>query len=151
MRHRKHGRKLNRNASHRKAMFNNMVASLVKVEMIQTTDAKAKELRGFADRLITLGKKDTLHARRQAFAILKDRDLVGKVFDDLAKREELSSRQGGYTRVLKVENRGSDNAPISRISWVGATVESTEKLRYPEHVLKNLFQDDEDDSTEEDA
>ncbi len=141
MRHKKSGRKLNRTSSHRKAMFNNMLIALVKYEMIQTTDPKAKELRRFADRLITTAKKDTVAARRNAFAILGDKELVAKLFDDLAKRDEISGRNGGYVRVLKVENRGSDNAPISRVSWVGATIESTEKLRYPAHILENLFED----------
>ena len=149
MRHKKQGRKLNRTAAHRKAMFNNMVSSLVKYEMIQTTDAKAKELRSLADKMITLGKRDTVHARRQAFAVLKDRDLVAKVFGDLAKREEIVGREGGYVRVLKVENRGSDNAPISRVSWVGATIESTEKYRYPADVLASKFVDEDEDEVEE--
>lgn len=138
MRHKNSGRKLGRTSAHRKALFNNLAIALVKYEMIQTTDAKGKELRGVADHLITLGKRGDLHARRQAFAILKDRDLVGKVFDDLAKREELSSRSGGYTRVLKVGNRGNDNAPMSRVSWVGATVENTMSVRYPEHMLEKM-------------
>jgi large subunit ribosomal protein L17 len=138
MRHKNSGRKLGRTSAHRKALFNNLAIALVKYEMIQTTDAKGKELRGVADHLITLGKRGDLHARRQAFAILKDRDLVGKVFDDLAKREELASRSGGYTRVLKVGNRGNDNAPMSRVSWVGATVENTMSVRYPEHMLEKI-------------
>ncbi len=150
MRHRKSGRKLSRTASHRKAMFRNMCRAIVKYEMIQTTDAKAKELRRHADKLITLGKKGTLAARRQALEILGDRELVAKVFDDLAKREEIAGRQGGYTRIIKVGNRsGSDDAPISRISWVGATLESTEKLRYPKHILE-LFEET-DEETEDDA
>lgn len=140
MRHKKQGRKLNRNASHRKAMFANMVSAIVRYEMIQTTDAKAKELRRFADKMITLGKKDTLHARRKAFSILRDRDLVAKVFDDLAKRDEIASREGGYTRIVKLRNRAQDNAPISRISWVGATLENTEKYRYPKDVLDAKFE-----------
>jgi large subunit ribosomal protein L17 len=123
-------------------MLRNMAASLVKYEMIQTTDAKAKELRRLSDKLITLGKRGTLHARRQAFAILGNRELVKKVFEDLAQRDEIATREGGYTRILKVGNRSSDNAPISRVSWVGATIESTEELRYPEHILENLFEDD---------
>lgn len=139
---------MNRNATHRKAMFANMLRALVQYEMIQTTDAKAKELRRFADRMITLGKKNTLHARRQALAILEDRTLVAKVFDDLAQREEISSRQGGYSRVIKVGNRHSDAAPISRISWVGATLESTEPLRYPEHILE-LFEEVEEEASAE--
>lgn len=142
MRHKKQGRKLGRTASHRKAMLRNMAASLVQYELIQTTDAKAKELRRLSDKLITLGKRGTLHARRQAFAILGSRDLVKKVFDDLAQRDEITSREGGYTRILKIGNRGSDNAPISRVSWVGATLDNTEELRYPKHILENLFEDD---------
>lgn len=134
MRHRKRGRKLGRDAAHRKATLQNLAKSLVYYEMIQTTDAKAKELRKVADRLITLGKKGTLHARRQAMAVLQDKELVGKIFDDLAQREEIAERQGGYARIIKVGNRTGDNAPVSRISWVGATLESTEDLRYPAHI-----------------
>lgn len=144
MRHKKTGRKLNRNASHRKAMFKNMARALVQYEMIQTTDAKAKELRRVADKLITLAKKGTLAARRQALTVLEDRDLVAKLFEDLAQREEIRTRNGGYTRILKVGNRASDNAPVSRISWVGATLESTEKLRYPAHILE-LFESSEEE------
>ena len=145
MRHRKHGRKLSRTASHRKALFQNMVRAMVQYELIQTTDAKAKELRRYADRIITLGKKGTLHARRQALAILGDRELVAKVFDDLAKRPEIAERNGGYSRVLKLGNRASDNAPLSRVSWVGATLESTEPLRYPKHILE-LFERTDDEA-----
>lgn len=145
MRHRKQGRKLSRTASHRKALFQNLVRALVQYELIQTTDAKAKELRRYADRIITLGKKDSLHARRQALAVLGDRALVAKVFDDLAKRPELAERNGGYSRVLKVGNRASDNAPLSRVSWVGATLESTEPLRYPAHILE-LFENTDDEA-----
>lgn len=133
---------MGRSASHRKAMLRNMAASLVQYELIQTTDAKAKELRRLSDKLITLGKRGTLHARRQAFAILGNRELVKKVFEDLAQRDEISGREGGYTRIIKVGNRDSDNAPISRVSWVGATLENTEELRYPKHILENLFEDD---------
>lgn len=128
-------------------MFNNMARALVQYELLQTTDAKAKELRSVGDKLITLGKEDTLAARRRALRVLKSRDLVAKLFDDLAKREEIAGRQGGYTRVIKLRNRQSDNAPISRISWVGATLESTEPLRYPAHILE-LFEGDEDENAE---
>lgn len=121
-------------------MFANMVSAIVRYEMIQTTDAKAKELRRFADKMITLGKKDTLHARRKAFSILRDRELVAKVFDDLAKRDHIANRNGGYTRIVKLRNRAQDNAPISRISWVGATLENTEKYRYPKEVLEAKFE-----------
>lgn len=135
MRHQKKGRKLNRTSAHRKATFNNLVRALVTYEMIETTEPKAKELRRFSDRLITLGKKDTLHSRRQAFKVLKDRDLVGKLFDVLAKREEIAQRQGGYTRIWKLGNRRGDNAPLALVSWVGSNYENTEKLRYDESVL----------------
>lgn len=135
MRHLKSGRKLGRTSAHRKALFNNLARALVRYELIQTSDAKAKELRGFTDRLITLGKRDTVHARRQAFAILKDRELVTKLFDDLAKRPALAERQGGYTRVLKLGNRRGDNAPLSRVSWVGSNVDNTRDLRYPDYIL----------------
>lgn len=143
MRHRKRGRSLNRKASHRKALLMNLAKSLVQYEMIQTTDAKAKELRRYADKLITLGKRGDLHARRQAISKLGDRDLVAKIFDDLAQRDELANREGGYTRVIKLGNRQGDNAPISRISWVGATLESTEDLRYPEHIREQFVTEEE--------
>ncbi len=151
MRHRKHGRKLSRTASHRKALFQNMVRALVQYELIQTTDAKAKELRRYADRMITIGKKGTLHARRQALAALGgDRVLMAKVFDDLVQRAEIAEREGGYTRVLKLGNRAADNAPMSRVSWVGSTLESTEPLRYPKHILELFERDDDDgDASEE--
>ncbi len=140
MRHLKSGRKLGRTSAHRKALFNNLASALVRYELIQTTDAKAKELRKVSDRLITLGKKNTLDARRKAFSILKDRELVSKLFDDLAKREELASRQGGYTRIIKLGNRRGDNAPLSRVSWVGADLENTESVRYPQHILDQFEQ-----------
>ena len=144
MRHLKTGRSLGRDAAHRKAMMNNLAASLIKYEMIQTTDAKAKELRRLADKLITLGKRGSLHARRQALAMVQDRDLVAKLFDDLAQRQEIAGRNGGYVRIIKIGNRHGDNAPISRISWVGATLESTEELRYPEHIRELIVTEEEE-------
>ena len=143
MRHRKKGRSLNRKASHRKALLMNLAKSLVQYEMIQTTDAKAKELRRYADKLITLGKRGDLHARRQAIAKLGDQKLVAKIFDDLAQRDEIADRNGGYTRVIKLGNREGDNAPVSRISWVGATLESTEELRYPAHIREQFVTEEE--------
>ena len=140
MRHQKKGRKLNRTSAHRKATFNNLVRALVTYEMIETTEPKAKELRRFSDRLITMGKKDTLHSRRQAFKVLKDRELVGKLFDVLAKRDEIAQRQGGYTRIWKLGNRRGDNAPLALVSWVGSNYENTEKLRYDESVLAGTQQ-----------
>ncbi len=116
MRHRMSGRKLNRTSSHRKAMFSNMVVSLLDHEQITTTLPKAKELRRITDKMITLGKRGDLHARRQALSVLKDNDIVGKLFGDLAERYK--ERNGGYTRVLKAGNRYGDMAPMAVIELV---------------------------------
>jgi large subunit ribosomal protein L17 len=116
MRHRNQGRKLNRTASHRKAMFANMAASLIQHEQIITTLPKAKEIRSIADKLITLGKKGGLHARRQAIAQIKDVEQVRKLFDELAPR--YAERNGGYTRVLKAGFRKGDNAPMAVVELV---------------------------------
>ena len=116
MRHGMQGRKLNRTASHRKAMFANMANALIKHEQIKTTLPKAKELRRVADRLITLGKKGGLHRRRQAFTQLRDDAMVAKLFDTLAER--YSDRPGGYTRVLKAGFRYGDSAPMAIIELV---------------------------------
>ena len=113
MRHLKSGRKLNRSSSHRHAMWRNMVTSLLQHEHLQTTDAKAKELRRWAERIITLGKRGTLHARRQALAFVRSRSVVAKLFDDIAPR--FSTRPGGYTRITKLGTRQGDSAPISLI------------------------------------
>ena len=116
MRHRKSGRKLGRSSSHRKALMRNMVTSLLDHERIETTDAKAKELRGMADRMITLGKRGDLHARRQALSVLRSKEVTAKLFDELAER--FRDRPGGYTRVIKVGNRVGDAAPVSIIELV---------------------------------
>ena len=116
MRHRKSGRKLNRTPSHRKAMRRNMVTSLLGEERIQTTDAKAKELRRIADRMITLGKRGDLHARRRALSIIKSKDVTAKVFGVLAER--FRERPGGYTLVIKVGKRAGDAAPMSIVELV---------------------------------
>jgi large subunit ribosomal protein L17 len=116
MRHRMSGRKLDRTTSHRLAMFANMTASLIRHEQIVTTLPKAKELRRFADRMITLGKRGGLHARRQANSLLHDDELVRKIFGPLADRYR--SRPGGYTRVLKAGFRYGDNAPLAVIELV---------------------------------
>ncbi len=116
MRHRKQGRVLGRNPAHRKAMFRNMVTSLLEHEQIETTDAKAKELRRLVDRMITLGKRGDLHARRQALSVIQDKSVVAKLFDTLADRYR--ERPGGYSRVLKSRNRVGDNAPMSIIELV---------------------------------
>jgi large subunit ribosomal protein L17 len=116
MRHRNGVKKLGRTSSHRKAMMRNLVTSLLKHEKIITTDAKAKVLRSVADKMITLGKKGTLHARRQALSYIRDREVTGKVFDELSSR--YSDRAGGYTRIIKVGHRIGDNAPLSQIELV---------------------------------
>lgn len=116
MRHGMSGRKLNRTSSHRKAMFENMAASLIKHEQIKTTLPKAKDLRAVVERLITLGKKGGLANRRRAFAMLRDETMVAKLFDALAKRYE--KRAGGYTRVLKAGFRYGDAAPLAVIELV---------------------------------
>ncbi len=116
MRHRMSGRKLNRTSSHRKAMLSNMAVSLLTHEQIQTTLPKAKELRRVADRMVTLGKRGDLHARRQAYAFLGDDDTVRKLFSTLADRYR--ERPGGYTRVLKAGFRHGDCAPMAVIELV---------------------------------
>lgn len=136
MRHRHKGNKLNRGSSHRKATIQNMLKSLVKYELVQTTDARAKELRRHADRLITLAKRDSRHAFRQLQSKLGDRDLAHKVFDDLVDRGAISERDSGYVRLIKIGNRQGDNAAITRVSWVGSNLENTEELRFPDHILE---------------
>jgi len=116
MRHRMSGRKLNRTSTHRKAMFANMTVSLLTHEQIVTTLPKAKELRRVADRIITLGKRGNLHARRQAASFLRDDETVRKLFETLAERYQ--TRNGGYTRVLKAGFRYGDNAPLAVIELV---------------------------------
>ena len=116
MRHRKAGRRFNRSVSHRKAMFKNMANALIKHEQIVTTLAKAKDLRGVVEKLITLGKRDNLHARRLAYARLRDHGMTKKLFDVLAERYK--DRNGGYTRVLKAGYRYGDSAPMAVIELV---------------------------------
>ncbi|MBT3550690.1 MAG: 50S ribosomal protein L17 [Rhodospirillaceae bacterium] len=110
------GRKLNMKSAHRESMFSNMTVSLLRHEQIKTTKPKAKELRSFADKMVTLGKRGTLHARRQAFAFLRDDEVVKKLFDSLAERYK--DRQGGYTRVLAAGHRYGDDAPMAVIELV---------------------------------
>ena len=116
MRHGISGRKLNRTSSHRKAMFKNMAVAVIKHEQIRTTLPKAKTMRPLIDKLVTLGKRGTLHARRQAFAFLRDDAVVQKLFDSLATRYK--DRQGGYTRVLAAGHRYGDDAPMAVIELV---------------------------------
>lgn len=117
MRHLKKGRKLNRNPSHRKAMLANMAVSLLQHERIQTTDAKAKEIRGVTEKLITLAKKGDLAARRRAYRMVRDQAVLAKLFKDLAPR--FAERKGGYTRIFKSGIRAGDNAPLSIVELVG--------------------------------
>ena len=116
MRHRKSGRKLNRNSSHRKAMFKNMAASLFEHELIKTTVPKAKELRKSAERLITLSKVDSVANRRLAFARLRNDEIVNKLFTELGPRYQ--ERPGGYLRILKCGFRAGDNAPMAYVELV---------------------------------
>ncbi|MGF1632024.1 MAG: 50S ribosomal protein L17 [Kiloniellaceae bacterium] len=116
MRHGFHGRRFNRSVSHRKAMFANMAASLIKHEQIKTTLPKAKDLRRVVDRLVTLGKRGDLHARRQALSVLRDTQITAKLFEELAERYK--ERKGGYSRVLKAGFRYGDMAPMAIIELV---------------------------------
>lgn len=122
MRHQKSGRKLNRNSSHRQAMFRNMVVSLFRYEQIRTTLPKAKELRRFAEPLITLGKRPSLANRRLAFSRLRDRQIVGKLFDDLGVH--FKDRPGGYLRILKTGYRVGDAAPMAVVQLVDRNIVS---------------------------
>ena len=124
MRHRLSGRQLNRNASHRKAMFRNMTASLVEHELIKTTLPKAKELRRVAEPLITLAKVDSVANRRLAFSRLQSKEAVGKLFSNLGPRYQ--NRPGGYIRILKCGFRAGDKAPMAYVELVDRPVQSLE-------------------------
>ncbi|HUD00524.1 MAG TPA: 50S ribosomal protein L17 [Candidatus Polarisedimenticolaceae bacterium] len=124
MRHLNSGRKLSRNSSHRWAMMRNMVTSLLREEKIQTTDPKAKELRRWVDRMITLGKEGSLHARRQALSIIQDKAVVHKLFETIASR--FQNRPGGYTRIIKIGRRHGDAAPVSLIELVSGADDPAE-------------------------
>ena len=118
MRHRKIGRQLSRNASHRKALMRNLISALLAHETIKTTLPQAKELRRFVEPLITLAKEDTVSKRRLAFDRLRDRDMVQKLFNDLGPRFKV--RPGGYTRILKCGFRPGDTAPMAYVQLVGS-------------------------------
>ena len=143
MRHRMSGRKLNRTSTHRKAMFANMAVALLKHEQIKTTVPKAKDLRRYVDRLITLGKKGTLAARRQALSQLhNDNPVAQKLFDELASRYE--KRDGGYTRVLKAGFRYGDMAPMAFIELVDRDPDAKGQDSGP-----TMYEDDDDDFEDE--
>jgi large subunit ribosomal protein L17 len=116
MYHGKAGRKLGRTTSHKEAMFRNMVTSVIKNESIRTTDCKAKEIRVLAEKMITLGKRGDLHARRQALAVIRDKETVAKLFGELTER--FRNRAGGYTRIIKAGYRFGDNAPVSILEFI---------------------------------
>jgi len=127
MRHRKTGRKLGRNSSHRNAMFRNMVTSLFRYEQLETTDSKAKELRPIAEKMITLSKRGDLHARRQALSYIKDRGVTHRLFEEL--KDRYSDRQGGYLRIVKKGNRRGDGAPVSVVQLLPAEQEKKTKKK----------------------
>lgn len=127
MRHQKAGRKLGRTTSHKEAMLRNMVTSFFKHEKITTTDIKAKELRKVAEKMITLGKKETLHARRQAASVVRERGVVKKLFEEISPRYK--DRAGGYTRIVKAGFRAGDNAPLALIELIPQEVKKEEKSK----------------------
>jgi large subunit ribosomal protein L17 len=118
MRHRKSGVKLNRTTSHRQAMFRNMVTSLLKHDRIKTTEAKAKELRRWADHIVTLAKRGDLHARRVALSIVREKDVVHKLFEEASER--FGAINGGYTRIVKIGRRPGDSAPLTIVELVSS-------------------------------
>ncbi len=163
MRHRKAGKKLGRNSSHRKAMLRNLVTSFFKYEHLETTDAKAKMVRPLAEKMITLAKSGDLHARRQALAIMNDKAITHRLFEQL--KDRYSDRQGGYVRIIKKGNRKGDGAPISVIQLLpedegkkkgkkkrkaAATASSTESKGKKETKVKEKEKaDPRDDHTKE--
>jgi large subunit ribosomal protein L17 len=134
MRHQKKTIKLGRKAEHRKALLANQVCSLITHQRIKTTLAKAKAVRPMAERMVTLGKKGSIHARRTAFAALRQKDAVKKLFDDIAQRS--TERNGGYTRIVKLGRRKSDSAPMAFLEWVDAAVVVTEEKPAEEKQAK---------------
>ncbi len=139
MRHHVAGRKLSRHTQHRELMFRNMLVSLLQYERIKTTLAKGKELRSWADKMISLGKQGTLHARRRAFALLRDKGMVKKLFDEIAPK--FKDRQGGYTRVYRLGWRQGDGAPLSLVELVTYAVPEEKKkstLKKAKEVLEKV-------------
>lgn len=130
MRHKKKGRQLGRNSKHRWALFRSLVTSLLEQERIETTEAKAKEIRGFTDRMITLGKEGTLPARRRALGFLRKKEVVAKLFGDVAPR--FRDRPGGYTRLIKTRRRVGDAAEMVAIELVTRASEGTDKKAAPD-------------------
>ena len=135
MRHRKAGVKLGRTSSHRDAMFRNMVTSLLKYDRIQTTDVKAKELRRWVDKVITLAKRGDLHARRQALAIVREKDVVHNLFEQVQERFGQSS--GGYSRIVKIGQRPGDAAPMSLIELIPDDQKAKKDKKKPSKAAKS--------------
>lgn len=135
MRHNMSGRKLNRTSAHRKALFMNLANALIKHEQIKTTLPKAKDLRPYVEKLVTLAKRGDMHARRQAVSKLQDKDIVSKLFSALAERYK--ERNGGYIRVLKAGFRYGDNAPLAIIEFVDRDVTAKGKDSGPIYVADN--------------
>jgi len=127
MRHRVKGRSLSRSPAHRRAMLRNLVTSLLRHERVETTNIKAKEVRPLAEKIITLGKRRNLHARRQALAVVRSKDVVEKVFGELADRYD--DRPGGYTRITKIGYRHGDNAPLSVIELIKDKLKPSRKAK----------------------
>jgi large subunit ribosomal protein L17 len=139
MRHRVAGRKLSRHTQHRELMFRNMLVSLLQYERIKTTLAKGKELRRWADKIISLGKQGTLHARRRVFALLRDEGIVKKLFDEIAPK--FKDREGGYTRVYRLGWRQGDGAPLSLVELVTYTAPEEKKkstIKKAKEVLQKV-------------
>ena len=152
MRHQKRGRKLGRTAAHRKAMLSNMAASLITYERIQTTDTKAKALRPYVEKLVTLSKRGDLHARRMVLSRIGDKSATHKLFADLADR--MREREGGYTRIVKLGWRKGDNAPVSLIEWVDTDLERVMDARGMEvddDDRVDIAGDEEEEVAEEEA
>lgn len=134
MRHQRKTVKLQRIKSHREALLKNLCKSLIEHRRIRTTLAKAKAVRPVAEKLVTLGKRDTIHTRRQAFAVLRCKTLVKTLFDEIANSSR--GRQGGYTRITKLGQRMTDSAPMAFIEWVDAFVPKGEKAEATEEAAK---------------
>ena len=134
MRHAVKSRRFNRTSSHREAMFRNMVTSLIKHERIETTLPKAKELRSLADKMVTLAKRGDLHARRQALAVIREKEVVTKLFDEVGPR--FQDRDGGYTRIIKLDNRRGDAAPMALIELIAEEVAPSKKKKAAKKTAK---------------
>jgi large subunit ribosomal protein L17 len=138
MRHQKKTLKLGRTAEHRKALLANQVCSLIAHQRIKTTLAKAKAVRPLAERMVTLGKNGSLHARRNAFSILRQKEAVKKLFDEIAQRS--TNRNGGYTRIVKLGRRKSDSAPMAFLEWVDAAQATEEESAEEKKAQRKVAQ-----------